>query len=323
MERPYRELEVPASAAGMRLDRFLALRFRDRSRSWLAQGIRSGLVCSQEGAPLRTSARLRGGELLRLYLPGIAPGEGPPPMPPVLYEDDRVVVVDKPAGLLAHPVGTDFAWALINLARQRYLGEPIDLVHRLDRDTSGVIVLARDPDANRSLKEAMKQGRVYKEYDALCRGIIPWERQVLTGSIGPAGGVIRIQMAVRDDGLSARTDVEVVARNPVMSWVRCVLHTGRTHQIRVHLHHAGFSLVGDRLYGRPPDVFLRSLELGNDAPEIVEAAGAPRHALHARLVRFPHPSGGDIEVEAPLASDLRRWWEDPDVLPFDHQPDPG
>lgn len=316
VDLPYRELEVPSTASGMRLDRFLARRFTDRSRAWLARGIRAGQV-RQDGAPMRAADRLRGGERLELYLPGIAPGRPPPPLPPILYEDHRLVVFDKPAGMLAHPVGTDFAWALVGLARARYPGAPIDLVHRLDRDTSGAIVVTRDPDANRFLKDAVKRGRVHKEYQALCRGEIPWDRATLDGPIGSADGIIRIQMAVREDGLSARTDVEVVARQSTMTWVRCVLHTGRTHQIRVHLAHAGFSLVGDRMYGREPDVFLRSLEVGNAHEDIVAAAGAPRQALHAALLVLPHPDGGEVRVEAPFPEDLSRWWSDPSVLPHD------
>src|SRR5690606_21968467 len=180
----------------------------------------------------------------------------------------------------------------------------------------------RDADAARSLKEAVKRGRVHKEYEALCAGEIPWDEARLEGPIGPAGGVIRIQMAVRPDGLPARTDVTVLRRRAGATWVRCRLHTGRTHQIRAHLHHAGFPLIGDRMYGPPPEVFLRSLEIGNEHPEIVAAAGAPRHALHASRVVLPHPDGGEVDVTAPTPPDLRRWWDDPSALPYDDTDQP-
>src|SRR5690606_12610152 len=147
VEHTFREIVVPEAAAGMRLDRFLAARFRDRSRSWLARGIRAGEVRDAADRPLRASARLREGQVVRLYVDGIAPTGDRPPLPPVLHQDDRVVVFDKPPGLLAHPVGTQFAWGLINLAREAWPGEELHLVHRLDRDTSGCIVLARDADA--------------------------------------------------------------------------------------------------------------------------------------------------------------------------------
>ena len=123
-------------------------------------------------------------------------------------------------------------------------------------------------------------------------------------------------MGVRPDGLSACTEVTVLERGPTMTRVRCVLLTGRTHQIRVHLAHAGFPIVGDRLYGVSPDVFLRILDTGVD-DTIIEAVGAPRHALHARRITLPHPEGAELSLEAPFPTDLARWWADPSVLPFD------
>ncbi len=307
-----RKVDVPAAAAGMRLDRFLVRRFADRSRSWLARGIRDGAVCDAADRPLRPASPVHAGQVLHVYLPGIATNEPPPPVPPVLHEDPRVVVLDKPAGMLAHPAGTSHAWAAVSLARSRWPG--IDLVHRLDRDTSGCLVLARDPEANRMLKAIFREGEAAKSYEAITRGEIPWDEAELDGPIGPADGVIRIQMAVRPDGLPARTEVRVLARRPGATHVAIRLHTGRTHQIRVHLAHAGFSLLGDRMYGVPPEVFLRTLDVGVD-DVVIAAAGAPRQALHARRVVIPHPDGGTLEVEAPFPDDMARWWAHPEVLP--------
>lgn len=320
-----RWLDVPDVARGMRADVFLSRWFRERSRSEIARAMRQGLVIDGDGREIRASQTLRGGERLALWVPGIAPSSAPPPFPTVLYEDDRVVVVDKPAGLLTHPTGTDFAWAVVSLAKERW--PDADLVHRIDRDTSGALVLSKDADANRLLKAAFADGSVEKRYQALTRGHVPWDERVLSGPIGPADGPIRIQMAVRDDGLPSRTDVTVLARHPTaaMTWVSCRLHTGRTHQIRVHLAHAGYSLVGDRMYGVPPAVFLRAWEGGVDA-EVIAAAGAPRQALHAASCAFPHPDGPMIHVEAPFPADLTRWWADPSVLPHDpgsDQPPPA
>lgn len=305
----FRAVTVPLSGDGMRLDRFLAGFFVDRSRSWLTRGIRDRQVRDHADRPLKSSHRVRAGDVLRLYLPEIAPSEAPPPFPPVLHEDDRVIAVDKPAGLLAHPAGSTFVWALITLAKKRWPDDRIDLVHRLDRDTSGVIFLTRDIEANRQLKLALKEGACRKEYVALCKGHPPWEHQHLTGPIGYRGEVIRIQMAVRDDGLPAHTEVEVVGRGARLTQVRCRLHTGRTHQIRVHLAHAGLPLLGDRMYGVPPDVFLDTLDHGV-TEATVAATGAPRQALHARRTTIPHPDGGELVVEAPLPDDMARWWAD-------------
>jgi 23S rRNA pseudouridine1911/1915/1917 synthase len=300
----------------MRLDRWLALRFSDRSRSWFGRAIREGLVRSPEGRTFDCAHRVVAGEVLQIFVPGIAPGSEAPPFPTVLHEDARLVAVDKPAGLLAHPSGTSFVWAVISLAKLRYPDERIDLVHRLDRDTSGILVLTRDLETNRILKRAVVEGRVYKEYEALVKGVIPWDQRRLDGPIGPADGPVRVQMAVRDDGLSAATDVTVLERGATMTRVRCVLLTGRTHQIRVHLAHAGFPLVGDRLYGVPPEVFLGILETGVD-DAVITTVGAPRHALHARRISFPHPDGRILSLDAPLPEDMQRWWDDPSVLPLD------
>jgi len=227
-----------------------------------------------------------------------------------------VIALDKPPGLLAHPSGFAFAWAVIGLAKARWPDDRIDLVHRLDRDTSGVIVLTRDLEANRFLKGAIKAGDCEKDYEAFSRGEIPWPERVIDGAIGPDDGVIRIKMAITEDGLPARTDVKVVATQPGMTHIGCRIHTGRTHQIRVHLDSVGHGLVGDRMYGVAPEVFLHTLDHGADA-WVREQAGAPRQALHATRVSVPHPDGGVLEVRSPLPADMVRWWRSPHTLPHD------
>lgn len=307
MSDGYRALTVPEIADGMRVDRFLASFFVDRSRSWMNRGIREGLVQDPSGRALRASSRVYTGDVLHLFLPEIAPSEPPPPFPVVLHEDDRVIAVSKPAGLLAHPAGTRFAWALVSMAKERWPHDRIDLVHRLDRDTSGVLLLTKDREANVHLKEALVRGDCHKEYLALCRGQIPWPDKHVDAPIGFRGEAIRIQMGVRDDGLSAQTTFTVRATTPTLSLVHCRLHTGRTHQIRVHLDHVGFPILGDRMYGVPPEVFLDSLEHGC-TPATVRATGAPRQALHAAKTTVPHPDGFDLVVEAPMAEDMVGWW---------------
>ena len=312
----FRLITVPEECDSMRLDRFLKKRFAERSRNWLTEGIRLGQVRDANEVALRPAARVSAGQELRLYLPGIAPSGPEPAFPNVLFEDEFIIVFHKPAGLLCHPAGTNFTWAVITQAKQRWPDHRIDLVHRLDRDTSGSLMLTKDADTNRFMKLAMKEHRVHKVYQALCKGRIPWETHSFTGPIGVDGGVIRIKMAERSDGLAAHTDVEVIGRTDTMSHVRCVLHTGRTHQIRVHLATAGFPLVGDRMYGVEPEVFLHTLEHGADA-WVREQAGAPHHALHAETLVFPHPNGGQVTVECPLPEVLQRWWNYPEVLPHD------
>lgn len=294
---------MPDGVAGMRLDHFLARWFRTFSRSQLVKGIKAGDV-TLEGRPLRAGHRVKSGQVLEIAIAGIAPTDDPPPFPTILHEGDGLVVLDKPAGMLCHPTGTAFAWAVIGLARERW--PTVELVHRLDRDTSGCLALTTDPALNAHLKAAIAAGRTKKVYEALCKGTIPWDRQVLDGRIGPANGPIRIQMAVTADGKVARTDVDVLGRQHDLTRVRCRIHTGRTHQIRVHLADAGFPLLGDRLYGVDPEVFLRTLEHGVDASTIA-ATGAPYHALHAAELTLPMPSG-PLTVRAPVPETFEGWW---------------
>ncbi len=306
----------------MRLDVFLARWFYVRSRSSLAQGIRKGQVQDRQGQSLRASVVLKGGERLLLFLPGIAPTTAPPATPAILYEDDVLLAINKPAGLLAHPSGVDFAWSAVGLLREARQQDSLDLVHRLDRDTTGVLLLSKSKDAGRKLKAALVAGDVDKHYVAFCRGRIPWSQRLCEGPIGSAGSEIRIKMGVvaAASGLAARTVVKVKEHSEgvrPMTWVQCQIHTGRTHQIRVHLDHEGYSIVGDRLYGVAPEVFLQAWEHGVD-DGVIEQAGAPRQALHAQQISFDHPTTGQLQtIVAPIGDDMLRWWKSPSVLPLD------
>lgn len=304
----------------MRLDRFLARWFRNWSRSELARGIKRGEVRSPDGRSLRASHTVRSGESIEVWIPRLAASGPPPPFPQILHEDERVVVVNKPAGLMCHPAGDRFVYALIGLAKDRWPEHHVDLVHRIDADTSGLVAITKDRDANAALKASFRRDDTVKEYEAIARGWPDWERRTLDGAIGPAGGEVRIQMAVVPDGLPSTTHATVLGRteSPIgpLCRVRCRIETGRTHQIRVHLSDAGHSLIGDRLYGERASLFLDIREDGFTLPLRAEA-GAPRHALHSASLRVPHPDGGWLEVESALPEDMQRWWDTPEVLPLD------
>jgi len=320
-----REIVVPSAAAGLRLDHFLARWFRSWSRSAMARAIRDGLVTDPTGRQLRPSTTLRAGDALRILIPGLAAAGPPPPLPPILHEDDRVIALAKPPGLMCHPAGERHVYALIGLCRDRWPDAQLDLVHRLDADTSGVILLTKDLDANRALKARLHDEGTLKLYDAIVRGAPLWNERVLDDPIGPAEGEVRIAMTARPDGLAARTDAALLATkvSPIglISWVRCRIHSGRTHQIRVHLSHAGHPLLGDRIYGGRPSLFLDWRDAG-PTEELRREAGAPRHALHAARIRVPHPEGGWLDVTCPWPDDLHRWWHHPGVLPLDQAPAP-
>ena len=302
--RPHRVLEINDRGAGRRVDVYLSMRFSDWSRTQFVRFIKDGLVQS-DSRPLKPSTTLAHGEILRIYAPGLAPDGAPPPLPPVLFEDDWIMAVHKPAGLLMHSVGQKWAYGLIGVARHARPDADIDLSHRLDRETSGVVVLSKRPDANRIMKSLFEKRQVSKVYWALVRGVPTWEEETCDGPLGPAGREVELAQAVRPDGASAKTRFKVLKRLEQYALVGCRPLTGRTHQIRAHLEHLGFPILGDKLYGQPDDVFLEALRVG-PTDRVKAAIGFPRHALHARAIAFPHPSSGQtVRITAPVPADMR------------------
>ncbi len=294
---------VPERATGMRLDAFLARRFPHLSRSAASRAVREGHVLATDRS-LKPSSLVRGGEVLRLTMPDLLASGPEPPCPLVVHQDPRLVAFSKPPDLLCHPVGAQFAWSLIGLARKRFPGEELRLCHRLDRDTSGITLLARDLAADQHLKAAFKARRVRKTYWAIVRGDPPWETLTVDAPVGDdRDSPIVLKRGVTADGQPARTTFRVLARLGSVSLVSCRPHTGRTHQLRVHLAHAGAPILGDRIYGQPPEVFLSLFEK-RPLPDLRERLGHPRHCLHARALHAPHPDGGEVHIRAPLPADM-------------------
>lgn len=291
-------------ATGRRADTFLSLRFSSWSRTAFARWIREGLIQSDDRV-LKPASVLRHGETLRIWVPGIAPTGVAPPLPPIVYEDDWVIAFDKPAGLLVHPVGQAYAWALIGVVREARPGVRLDLSHRLDRDTSGVIVLTKDEDSNRKMKEAFAYRRVSKTYLAIVRGVPEWDERVVDVPLGSANAAVKLRRGANAEGDPSLTAFSVRARMAAHALVECRPQTGRTHQIRAHLEHAGFPILGDKLYGQPDQVFLSIVDHGLSA-ESRRIIGFPRHALHAAALAFPHPHSGQmLRVNAPLPADMQ------------------
>ncbi|MCK6521557.1 RluA family pseudouridine synthase [Myxococcota bacterium] len=318
-----RVLRVDPRDAGMRVDVYLSLRFEGWSRSRVATSIRTGQVRSEQRA-LKPSSTIRAEERLVLDIPRLAPRGPKPPHPPVVHEDRRLVAFNKPPGMLAHPVGRTFVWGLINLARELYPNEELHLLHRLDKETSGLMVLARDDDANRLLKRAFKDRRVEKRYLALVRGLVPWEEREVDAPIGQAiDSPILLKQGVRDDGASAQTRFRVISRHPErqLTLVECAPKTGRTHQIRVHLDYIGFPIFGDKIYGQDPEVFL-SLYAERPLPDLQARLGHPRQCLHAATLSLPHPDGGEVTLVAPLAEDMVALIQ-PEMFHVEHSDDPA
>ena len=298
-----RSVLVRSDGDGRRVDQYLANRFPRFSRSRIQRMIRQGEVVRNDCA-LKPSSTVSAGDELLINAPDLAPPGPPPPLPTVLYEDEHILGVSKPSGMLAHPAGLTFTYGLVGIARAARPEHLVDLAHRLDRETSGVNVLTKNRATNGFLKRAFFEKVPKKTYQAIVHGCPEWDEVTVDGKIGHAeGSSIRIRRGVGGEGLDSRTDFEVLKRMGAYSLVAARPHTGRTHQIRVHLEHLGFPILGDKLYGQPDRTFLHCLDHGIDG-SIRVATGFPRHALHASAITIPHPDGGSITIEAPLDEDM-------------------
>ena len=299
--------------AGERLDRFLARRLAGFSRSRLKNLIEAGHV-SAGGATLSDpSHRVKPGQAFVLKLPAVvsAKPEGQAIDLLIVYEDADLIVVDKPAGLVVHPAPGNPDHTLVN-ALIAHCGDSLSgiggekrpgIVHRLDKDTSGLIVAAKNDMAHRALAADFAARRIERTYQAVVWGIpVPREGEI-EGAIG-RHPVDRKRMAVvKRGGKPALTRYRVIrALGPGASLIECQLATGRTHQIRVHLAAAGYPLLGDPVYGR--ETAERRSRLSG--PGRSALAGLGRQALHAGTLGFLHPRTGEqLRFESPLPADIR------------------
>jgi 23S rRNA pseudouridine1911/1915/1917 synthase len=296
-------LALPLTAAGMRLDRALAAALPQYSRARLQRWIRAGAVRAN-GRPVRARDRVHGGEELVIEAEFDLDASVAPQRLPleILFEDSALLVLNKPPGLVVHPGAGNREHTLQNallahdpeLARVPRAG----LVHRLDKDTSGVLVIARTPEAHVRLVQALAARTVGREYLALCAGV-PTGGGRIDQPIGRHRHA-RTRMAVRADGREAVTHFHIEERFRLHTLLRVQLETGRTHQIRVHLAHIRFPVVGDPVYGG-------RMRLPGDAPPPLTSAlhAFRRQALHAQRLRLVHPiSGRQLSFEAPLPQDL-------------------
>lgn len=303
------EFAAPEEATGKRLDAFLSQRFSQYSRAAVQRAIAAGQVLV-EGEKPKPSLKLEAG--WRIAVAEIeTQREGPQPedIPlDILYEDDWLVAVNKPAGMIVHPAkghwnGTLAAALAFRFEQLSSTGGPTrpGIVHRLDRDTSGVIVVARHDRAHDALAAQFKDRTTEKEYWAIVRGQPDRDADVIDRPIGPHPK-IREQMAIRvgdPQAKQALTTFEVVERFERFALLKVLPKTGRTHQIRVHLASIGLPILCDKLYGGSSEV--TSGQIGGDGSQVVLS----RQALHARKLTLGHPQTGDrITFEAPLPDDL-------------------
>ena len=293
---------------GMRLDRALAAAYPEHSRSFVARLIEDGHVVLDGQVVTKPSLRISAGQEVDLDVPPPAAATAASQDLPltILFEDDDLVVVDKPAGLVVHPAAGHSDGTLVNalLFHVRDLsgvgGElRPGIVHRLDKDTSGVMVIAKNDAAHRALTSAWNTDAVRKEYLAIVYGTPTPARGTIDAPIGRDPRE-RKRMSVVAGGRAAVTESEVVEPRRYVALVRCRLRSGRTHQIRVHMKHLGHPIVGDPVYSGPqwrgiPDKRVQKA-----------IASLQRQALHAARITIPHPRGGAaMTFESPLPDDLR------------------
>jgi 23S rRNA pseudouridine1911/1915/1917 synthase len=293
-------LVVPKEASKVRLDRFLADQLSAYSRSRLQQLICGGFV-RHNGETARPRDLVRTGDLVDLCEPAPEKIDNQPEAIPleILFEDDDLLVLNKPAGLVMHPGAGHAQHTLVNALLHHCpslsgIGgkERPGIVHRLDKDTSGCLVVAKNDEAHRGLSEQFAERSVEKIYLALVAGKLRKGAGIIEASIG-RHPVDRQRMSVRSSrGRAAKTEYRVLRSSNEASLIECKLHTGRTHQIRVHLHHLGHPVLGDKVY---------AAKLAKEFP---------RQMLHAWKLAFTHPrSERRMSFEAPMPEDFNEAME--------------
>ena len=295
----WRHFAVPAAMHGERLDRILAQCVPEFSRSYLQQLIEQGAVLMAGAPAAKTAAKVKAGVALSVQLRATPQSQAFKPeamLLDVVYEDPHLYILNKPAGLVVHPAPGNWSGTLLNglLARdaQAAMLPRAGIVHRLDKDTSGLMVVARTRQTMDALVQRIAAREVKRQYWALAAGT--WSLQngyTLDQPVGrdPAN---RLRMAAvdlaRHAGKTASTTFDLVAQSAQGCWLECTLHTGRTHQIRVHMAHLGFPLLADAVYGGQ------------------SAAGMTRQALHAYHLAFHHPVSDEaLDFRLPLPSDMQ------------------
>lgn len=309
------EFVVKPRMVGKRIDAYLSSRYPEYSRCVMRKVIdaRAALV---NGLSVKASYKVRIGDTIRVWLPELADDAPVPEDIPIeiIHDDPVFTVVNKPPGMVVHPAKGHWTGTLVNALQFRFDtlstvgGEHRPgIVHRLDRDTTGLLIVAKDDQAHRILAAQFEKRTIHKEYLAIVSGVPQRDNDYIEKCIGPHP-TNREKMAIRlpeDGGKEAATFYQVVDRFGSHSLVRCKPRTGRTHQIRVHLAHIGHPVVADKAYsGR--DRLTKGDLLGPSAPD-ADLLLIDRQALHAHILRFLHPlTGQPLEFVAPLPGDMAR-----------------
>lgn len=301
--------EVQKPQDGQRVDAFLAARLHRYSRSEVQRVVAEGRVFVR-GKAAKASTRVADGETVIVRYPKRDEPPAKVDRLDVLYEDEWLLAVDKPAGVLSHPTDKVVANTVTSVLKTQRPGMVPRLAHRLDRETSGVLLLAKDVETSRALAEAFLSRRVEKEYLAVVLGRVAWRTKTVDEPIGREDAEIKVRQAV-GEGSSAVTDFTLVEARDDLSLVSARPRTGRLHQIRVHLAHLGHPVAGDKLYIGAGEAYMKAVKRELTA-EDVAALGADRQLLHARRLTLTHPgTKKKLVIEAPLPADFRALFGNP------------
>ena len=307
------EFTVKARMEGKRIDAYLSSRYPDYSRSVMQKVIDAQAVLVN-GRPVKASYKVRLDDQIRVWLPELSDTAAAAEEIPleVVYEDEALTVVNKPAGMVTHPAKGHWSGTLVNALQFHFDtlstvgGENRPgIVHRLDRDTTGLLIVAKDDRAHRLLALQFEQRTIQKDYLAIVSGVPDRDSDYIERTIGfhPTN---REKMAIRnpeDGGKEAVTFYQVLERFRGYALMRCKPATGRTHQIRVHLAHVGLPIVADKMYSGRDKLTLADLLVADAGGEVL----IERQALHAHTLRLTHPlTGQPLEFTAPLPSDMER-----------------
>ncbi len=321
MQRAY-HFVVPPGKQPERIDLFLTHHIENATRSKVQHAIREGHVLV-DGKAVKPSHIVSPGESIQVTLSRSAPPDVVAEDIPlvIVFEDDHLLVVNKPAGMVTHPAYANYSGTLVNALMHHAKGslsalnDPMrpGIVHRLDKDTSGLIVIAKDDVTHAKLAKQFSSRTVDREYWAIVWGTF---REGRTGRLtGPSGSVDaalgrsrsdRKKIAVTEGGKPAITDYALLEEFPFCSLLRCKLRTGRTHQIRVHMHHIGHPVLGDATYGgRRITGAGSSRATKDDAEHLLEIM--KRQALHAKTIGFVHPATGErVFYDSEVPEDMQR-----------------
>jgi 23S rRNA pseudouridine1911/1915/1917 synthase len=306
----------------MRLDVFVQSQLRNTSRTRARLIIETGAF-NPEGRRLRHNDRVRAEDRIVLWRHPFEEDQSAVDFT-ALYEDPHLLVIDKPPLLAVHPTARYHHHTVLKILEARRPGEFLSLVHRLDRETSGILILARSSESDRAFKRLLEdrtvaataagrgegESAMQKTYLAITWGVPPTGLIDTPLELDPDNPLrVKMRVAAPGTGLEARTEVSVLETRAGYALVACGLHTGRQHQIRVHLGSVGCPVVGDKLYGPDERMLARAAD-GELTDEDLEKLELPRHALHAYRYVLPHAITGEtLNLEAPLAADLQAFWD--------------